>query len=73
MFRSIPVVLCLVLLLAGCGGASAGGTCSEEGGGVCSNETTALICQDGRFVSFPCRGEAGCVSTACGSSAASRR
>ena len=48
----------LGLVLAGCK-PGVGSRC-DKGEARCVDTTRALVCQDGRYIETPCRGEAGC-------------
>jgi hypothetical protein len=45
----------------------AGGKCATNGKYLCDSGGTALLCQDGTYVSMPCRGPKGCMGTGPGS------
>ncbi|NTX57411.1 hypothetical protein [Myxococcus sp. CA039A] len=62
MNRSLFVLVSVVgsLLLAGCGGASAGDDCDEAGSFVCQENVLALECRTGTWREVPCRGPLGC-------------
>jgi hypothetical protein len=46
--------------MPGCCSESKAGDSCAQGKSVCGDKTTELICQDGKFVSSPCRGSKGC-------------
>jgi hypothetical protein len=53
----------LVLVLVQCKGLkpSPGAPCVTNGKFQCSDPSSALLCQSGKYVSMPCRGPAGCT------------
>src|SRR5262245_7485394 len=54
--------LVFAFVLSACGSVSPGGPCNSSGF-LCSDTTTALECQLGKWVALPCRGPMGCQRT----------
>src|SRR5258706_282261 len=57
MGRTLPLLF--MCALVGCK-AKEGKECKVPGDRACSDELNVLVCQDGTWKSFPCRGAAGC-------------
>jgi hypothetical protein len=60
MARWIWIAVVLSCGLPGCCNESKAGDACTQGKSVCADKTTELVCQDGKFVTSPCRGTKGC-------------
>ncbi len=61
--RAARTVVAMVVLL-GCSSSKEGAPCSGPADGArCLDDSTSLVCSEGRLVKVPCRGASGCAET----------
>ena len=58
--RAALILVLAASSLAACGGAKAGGSCSQTGF-LCQDKSNALECLGGTWTALPCRGTGGCA------------